>query len=348
MKKILIISALSVLTLSVKAQTDFNPFESIGKKGKMLTLSNGKYIEVEMYDSLQRIGSVVVNMNTGKVYKLLPIDTVYSESTLDPTIVSRWYSVDPLQQKYAGHSPYNFVLNNPIIFVDPDGRVVVPVGKEATRVWTNFYNAASPEVKAQLDVLKSSDIVYQINYELVESATGGGATYMDKINEKGANTVNIVMAIPKNADEKTKASWEANIIGDEAVQAYQFEQGKIGFIQKKGEMPEASGYDYLDETESKEGSVKAAMAQGVELQSSSKDYKEKVMDGGMDKKEWIQTFENAKGEKYTDFIQGDGLNQSLGGNQINANTTVEQAKSSGTVQKFIYRQDGKSVTSGKK
>lgn len=126
MKKILIISSLSILTLSLKAQSDFNPFESIGKKGKMLTLSNGKYIEVEMYDSLQRIGSVVINMNSGKIYKLLPIDTVYSESTLDPTVISRWYAIDPKAAKFPYISPYAAFNNNPIYFVDPTGGENIP------------------------------------------------------------------------------------------------------------------------------------------------------------------------------------------------------------------------------
>jgi RHS repeat-associated protein len=33
----------------------------------------------------------------------------------------RWLSVDPMAGKYPGWSPYNFVLNTPLILIDPDG-----------------------------------------------------------------------------------------------------------------------------------------------------------------------------------------------------------------------------------
>ena len=36
--------------------------------------------------------------------------------------VSIWLSVDPLAEKYPDLSPYAFVANNPIFYVDPDGR----------------------------------------------------------------------------------------------------------------------------------------------------------------------------------------------------------------------------------
>jgi RHS repeat-associated protein len=38
----------------------------------------------------------------------------------NPTI-ARWMNVDPLQDIYPSHSPYNYVLNSPLMLIDPDG-----------------------------------------------------------------------------------------------------------------------------------------------------------------------------------------------------------------------------------
>ncbi len=37
----------------------------------------------------------------------------------------RWLSLDPLQKKYPGISPYAYCANNPIMYIDPDGREII-------------------------------------------------------------------------------------------------------------------------------------------------------------------------------------------------------------------------------
>ena len=45
----------------------------------------------------------------------------YGARYLDPT-GAMWLSVDPMWEKYAGMSPYNYCMGNPVVYVDPDGR----------------------------------------------------------------------------------------------------------------------------------------------------------------------------------------------------------------------------------
>ena len=48
---------------------------------------------------------------------------------------SLWLNVDPLAEKYPNISPYAYVANNPIKYIDPDGRrIIVPQQADRTKV----------------------------------------------------------------------------------------------------------------------------------------------------------------------------------------------------------------------
>ena len=47
----------------------------------------------------------------------------YGARQHDP-ILARWDRIDPLCEKYYNVSPYNYCLNNPVRFIDPDGKEV--------------------------------------------------------------------------------------------------------------------------------------------------------------------------------------------------------------------------------
>ena len=61
--------------------------------------------------------------------------------------VGIWHGVDPLAEKYANYNPFNYVLNNPIKFVDPTGLYPEEDGIDppslfsgVKEIWQNFKN----------------------------------------------------------------------------------------------------------------------------------------------------------------------------------------------------------------
>ena len=102
-----------------------NPFKKFGYKPKISTLSKGKYLEFHDLDSIVQIGSFTFHVKKKVIIGYIVKDTKYSEATLRPEIISRWFSPDPLSEEFPSWSPYNFVKNNPIRYVDPDGRAPV-------------------------------------------------------------------------------------------------------------------------------------------------------------------------------------------------------------------------------
>ena len=96
-----------------------NPYNSIGKASKIVTLTKGEYEEFFDEDSVQRIGSASVNVNTMKVVDIHL--NKEEQRQLDNAQESRFLSVDPLTKKYPELTPYQFASNRPIDGIDLDG-----------------------------------------------------------------------------------------------------------------------------------------------------------------------------------------------------------------------------------
>lgn len=125
MKKTLLLFAVLLGFISVNAQD--NPFAEYGYEPEIATLSKGQFNESFDNDTIVQIGSVLFNTKSRQIVAFLEIDTMYSEATLEPDIVSRWISPDPLAAQFPSWSPYAYANNNPILFIDPDGRYAVSV-----------------------------------------------------------------------------------------------------------------------------------------------------------------------------------------------------------------------------
>lgn len=108
------------------------PFEKYGYKVKVATLSKGKYHEFFDQDTVVQIGTVVINTISGKIVGFVTFDTTYSEANLNPELISRWISPDPYANAYYSYSPYSYVTNNPIIYIDSEGGFKIPVHRNIT------------------------------------------------------------------------------------------------------------------------------------------------------------------------------------------------------------------------
>jgi hypothetical protein len=95
------------------------PFSSIGKKVKVVTLTNGKYDEFFDENTLQRVGSSVININTKKITKINLTQEEIDE--LENAQASRFLSVDPLTSQFSMLTPYQYASNTPIQAIDLDG-----------------------------------------------------------------------------------------------------------------------------------------------------------------------------------------------------------------------------------
>jgi hypothetical protein len=129
-----------------------NPYQSIGKKAKVLTLSKGQYDEFFDQDSIQQIGTALVNIRQMKVVKLYA-NEVEAKKHLDNSISSRFLSVDPLTSTYPMLTPYQYASNRPIDGIDLDG-------KEWTKVETYDPKTGVTNVNFQvkLKVLNESKV----------------------------------------------------------------------------------------------------------------------------------------------------------------------------------------------
>ncbi len=149
-KKLLVAVAIATATNISFAQTPYDSFAPSSEKKEMLklpettfrayntdTTSESRYIELdkEMY--------TISYFNEN--------DSLLKTVQLEPTAM-KWYSVDPHASNYPEASPYNFVNNNPIWNIDPDGRdwfrYVMEGSDEAS--W-NWHDGSTYEHKTGVD-----------------------------------------------------------------------------------------------------------------------------------------------------------------------------------------------------
>lgn len=123
--------------------------------------------------------------------------------------------MDPLAEKYPNWSPYNYVMNNPINAVDPDGRLVAPPGDDYgyNGTYLRSYNKLDGKVYIYKDASQKELVTTNLTTLITLTALAQGETTKDASWEQRTG----VAEVPRNRAEKNGTS-----IYDEATKANQF------------------------------------------------------------------------------------------------------------------------------
>jgi len=266
-----------------------------------------------------------------------------------------WGACDSKSAKYPAQSPYDFCFNNPLIFIDPDGNVVKPAEGKATELWNAFKANADKTQQAQIKLLEESDVTYTIHYTYRPEDPGGQITWASTNNPNPKEQV-IQIDIFAVQGQQEKA-WAFNALGDEVMGAVQFDKGDLGFAvkadEKGNEYVIPTGYDWIDEVESKEAAIASAKSNKVEVVSSAKDYENKVKNGKMSAEKWIKNFKRKIGGEIVSYkkvfmaLGGEGLKRELPGYLTGEGKDVFSEKESGKIKGYIFRRKDSRDEDGK-
>lgn len=125
MKQNILIIVFSISCFCADAQNS-NPYEIFGYNSIVkYETPVTELLYIRNSDLNSEIKAMAFDIENNKVKLLGVNDTLIKEVSIEADQLLRWLSVDPLDKKFPSHSPYNFVTNNPINAIDPDGRDVI-------------------------------------------------------------------------------------------------------------------------------------------------------------------------------------------------------------------------------
>lgn len=124
MKEILLILLFLPVSIVIHSQNE-NPFKKLGYDLLVATSSKGEFEEFHDQTDLVEIGSILFNTRTKQIVKILD----EGQTTIDIPAATAAMSIDPLCEKYYWISPYVYCMNNPLRYVDPDGRDGMVTGR---------------------------------------------------------------------------------------------------------------------------------------------------------------------------------------------------------------------------
>lgn len=171
-KTVLAIVATATITNIAYSQTPYDDFAPSETKKEMLKLPNATFKAYNV-DSSGEISYMVLDNEYYTISYFNQKDSLLKIYYLEPKSI-KWLSVDPKASKYPNASPYNFVNNNPIVNIDPDGQD-----------W--FYYQAQGQNEASWQWNKGSSVTYN-NIDGNSVTLNNGYSNLVKFTVSGTNS----------------------------------------------------------------------------------------------------------------------------------------------------------------
>lgn len=112
----------TILQLAAKDHTSSRTNNPHMQPTRYASLSWGLFDEEIKTKPLERFGNTIYDTRKNKIVAFVDDDVLFNQYNFDVGVFA--LSIDPLAAKYPSISPYTFVANSPIMFVDHDGKKI--------------------------------------------------------------------------------------------------------------------------------------------------------------------------------------------------------------------------------
>ena len=170
----------------------------------------------------------------------------YGARWYDPAL-ARWGGVDPLAEKYVSWSPYNYVLGNPVKFIDPDGMQVDYGDEKSRKLVARYANETYVNKRGKEKVNKRYNAEFAAKIKRLEESSDLFIFSSDRSNMKGSDSnlgqfnikddgsaFNIVINGDADPSLLSQAGGVGAILAEEVAHAEQYLDDRLSVIENGG------------------------------------------------------------------------------------------------------------------